>query len=196
MKIRVLLKNDNFKALSIEKYLENVLPREMPETWHLEALKAQAIASRTYAMYAAKHPRHFAQLANLCATQHCQVYDAKKPASTKVQAAIQSTNGEVITQAGMIINAFYSSACGGKTQLAETVWSYKLPYIKESDCPCARPKHGHGVGMCQNGAHALAKDNYSYQEILRHYYDDISIARVSNQNILSLNYLLRKCWLR
>lgn len=115
--------------LPLEEYLLGVVPREMPADWPLEALKAQAVAARTYAMY------HIAtggygeyDVRNTTDSQVYGGYSAEDPRST---AAVQATAGEVAVYGGALINAYFFSSSGGCTEANENVWSGSaLPYLR------------------------------------------------------------------
>lgn len=114
--------------LSLEKYLYGVLPKEMSGDWPMEALKAQAVAARSYAISTIH--KHEDIGFNLCATTNCQVYggyDAEKPRSNM---AVDETLGEVLTYDGKVVTPFYHSSSGGHTEDSENVWSIELPYIR------------------------------------------------------------------
>lgn len=115
-------------ALSLQQYLYGVVPREMSADWHIEALKAQAVAARNYAIV--NMNKHLEYGFNVCTTTDCQVYggyDSEKPSSN---AAVDATIGQLIYYNGSPITAFYHSSSGGYTENAENVWSGSLPYIK------------------------------------------------------------------
>ena len=148
-------------AMPLEEYLGAVVPAEMPASWPLEALKAQAVAARTYALHAHVHPRH--GQADLCAGQHCQVWHppAQHPGTDE---AIAATAGEVLLWQGEPLCAMYSANCGGHTD------DGSAPYLRGVSCPAAGPRRGHGLGLCQHGARVLAEQGLSYRQILAHYY--------------------------
>ena len=109
---------------------------EMPRSWSLEALKAQAILARTYAVkWLNDNPG-----GAICTTQSCQVYHNDQPGSSNVYdqrwyQAVNETRGVVITQNGAPIGAYYSSVAGGITQQSGQVWYNNLPYLKiAEDC--------------------------------------------------------------
>ncbi|MFP3508817.1 SpoIID/LytB domain-containing protein [Peribacillus sp. SIMBA_075] len=102
----------------IEDYLKGVVPREMPALWHSEALKAQAIAARTYAL------RH--QSALIDDTVSYQVYGGAD-GHYQTNSAIEQTTGMVIKHDGEIIEAFFSSSNGGMTESNSNVWSSGNP---------------------------------------------------------------------
>lgn len=120
--------------LPIEDYLLGVVPSEMPDSFNIEALKAQAIAARTYAL------RNFGRFQkegyDLCATSNSQVYGgvtAEKPNSTQ---ALKDTYGMVLNHNGNLANTFYHSTSGGKTENIENVWGGSaIPYLVAVDSP-------------------------------------------------------------
>jgi stage II sporulation protein D len=113
---------------NLEAYVEGVVAAEMPNTFPLEAMKAQAVAARTYAL---QHlGGHGADDADLCARVHCQAYAGTQTrASTAAQAA-RETAGWVLSWNGILVDALYHSACGGATAPAWEVRQGKLlPYL-------------------------------------------------------------------
>ncbi len=147
--------------LPLEDYLRHVVPAEMPASWPLEALKAQAVAARSYALHAVLHPRH--REAPLCATQHCQVWNPslRHPRSDQ---AVAETAGQVLLWEGEPLCAMYSAECGGHTD------DGSLPYLRGVPCPSTGARRGHGLGLCQYGARALADQGLTHEAILLHYY--------------------------
>ncbi len=121
--------------LNLEDYLKGVVPLELsPDTFNaLEALKAQAVAARTYALKNRGRYRHLGF--DLTDTQSSQVYgglSAERPLSNQ---AVEETIGEVITYKGQLIDALYTSTCGGMTEDAENVFSGQpVPYLKSITC--------------------------------------------------------------
>ena len=167
--IRVLMPNGSIRNMDLEEYLRAVVPAEVPATWPVEAVKAQAVAARTYAKAAMLAPRHGPN-ADVCTTQHCQVYNPKMIHNAS-DVAIRATAGEVLTYQGKPIAAFFSANCGGKTRSNSDVWGGDpLPYLKPVECVNKGEKNGHGVGMCQYGARDMARSGASYKDILNHYY--------------------------
>jgi len=172
--IRVLMESGVVVTMPVEEYLRGVVPAEMPALWPMEALKAQAVAARTYAMHAIENPAH--DNADICTTTHCQVYDPTM-IHDRSDLAIEETAGVVILYDGEIIQAFYSANCGGLTRSNREVWGGDhLPYLEPVQCVNQGPKNGHGVGMCQWGAHDMAEYGASYQNILKTYYCDVTLS--------------------
>jgi stage II sporulation protein D len=122
--------------LDIEDYLRGVVASEIPHAWELEALKAQAVASRTFALYqkrtAGSRPYH------IVATVEGQVYDGRRGERQAADRAVQETAGEVLTYGGEVIPAFYHSSCGGQTESAFELWGLDVPYLQGVDCECQR----------------------------------------------------------
>ncbi len=110
--------------INIEEYLYGVVPSEIPTQWHKEALKAQAVAARTYTL---RHlDRHRKEGFDLCATQHCAVYKGIYSENKKTNEAVDETAGEVLVDKdGKFVDTFYSHCCGGHTQDVTDVWGFK-----------------------------------------------------------------------
>ncbi|MCL2698740.1 MAG: SpoIID/LytB domain-containing protein [Defluviitaleaceae bacterium] len=115
-------------CLTIEEYLYSVVPSEMPSTWHIEALKAQAVASRSYAMTRIR--AHAAQGYHLCDRTHCQVYIGVGRETESTTAAVNATMGVMAYFDGLPINAVYSSSNGGSSENSEDVWNEAVPYLR------------------------------------------------------------------
>lgn len=107
-------------VLPLEDYLVGTLPSEMSPSWEMEALKAQAVASRTYAYYMTKHPKH--ALYDLDRSIQDQVYGGADGENDRVRRAVSSTAGEFLGDGGEPVKAFYHSRCGGTTETAHSVW--------------------------------------------------------------------------
>ncbi len=123
--------------LRLEKYLEGVLAGEVPASWPAEALKAQAVACRTNVMSWGE--RHSGTDFDICDGTHCQVFKGAAT-SASISKAVQDTTGEVIRYGGKLINAYFHSSSGGRTENNEDVWpgseqspSRALPYLRAVD---------------------------------------------------------------
>ncbi len=126
--------------LTMTDYLKSVVPSEIPSGWPSEALKAQAIAARTYAYYHIFNDKNRGIYDLDCSTSF-QVYrgmSAEKPATSK---AVDDTNGIVITENSRPIISYFHSTCGGKTADDRYVWqgtdngylsSVKCEYCRDS----------------------------------------------------------------
>lgn len=173
--IRVLFEDGSAQKMAVEEYLRAVVPGEMPANWPDEALKAQAVAARSYAQYAIEHPRHH-PTADICTTVHCQHYDPEK-IHTRTDEAIQQTRGLVVLFEGKTVNTVFSARCGGHTRNNEDVWTggRPVPYLRGVPCPDKAEKQGHGVGFCQHGARVFATQSRTFDQILRHYYQGVTL---------------------
>jgi stage II sporulation protein D len=119
---------DVINLVDIEDYLLSVVPSEMPSGWPLEALKAQAIAARSYAV--ANVGKHGKDGYDLKATIDDQVYSGVSTESDNSNVAVAETSGLVLKHEGKAITAFFHSTSGGSTEFSENVWSKALPYLK------------------------------------------------------------------
>ena len=115
-------------VIAVEAYLAGVVPEEMPYDWPMEAIKAQAVAARTYALENRK--RHEAEGFDLCAATHCQQYLGAASERTSTNQALAATCGEVLTYQGKPIEALFHTDSGGMTENSEDVWGTKLPYLR------------------------------------------------------------------
>ncbi len=111
-------------VLGIEKYLSSVVGSEMPPKWPLEALKAQAIASRTYALKQKGNP-----LYDIDSTNMNQVYIGLEAGTHKTKRAVNSTRSLVLTYKNKLINALFHSSSAGMTENSQDVWKNKYPYL-------------------------------------------------------------------
>ncbi|MDC3164992.1 SpoIID/LytB domain-containing protein [Prochlorococcus sp. AH-716-F10] len=110
--------------LEIEKYLSSVVGSEMPAKWPLEALKAQAIASRTYALKQKGN-----SIYDIDSTQKNQVYNGLESRTYKTVRAVRSTRSLVLTYKNKLINALFHSSSGGMTENSQDVWKNVYPYL-------------------------------------------------------------------
>ena len=248
----------------LESYLYGVLPYEMHPTWALEALKAQAVAARTYTLksIAKKADEPF----DLYADVRSQMYKGSATVQDSVKKAVDQTRGQVLAYKGELFFTYYHGNCGGGTDHV-SIWNQKAPNIKPlagNTCKfdahsksytfkqdiakstlekftrsqgikgslksikvakktgtgrashltiktsggsktvlcasfrattgirsCKLTKistgattvhfeghgYGHGIGMCQDGAHGMAKQNYNYKQILKHYYPGSTLSQ-------------------
>lgn len=237
-------------VIALEDYLAAVLGGEMPPAFPPEALKAQAVASRTYALE--KKIAAFGEPFHLGASVLHQVYGGIGREAERTVEAVRATRGEVLTYEMSPIEAYFHASCGGRTESGLAALGRSLPYLQSVECPCVRggkseweltleagefsslfkaagvPSvavqkrtrtgrakevvigpgrvvdaaqfrrqvgytrlkslwfdvepgagrevkfrgrgYGHGAGLCQWGAKAMAEGGASYREILEHYY--------------------------
>lgn len=118
--------------LEFEEYLKGVLYAEMPSSFNIEALKAQAVAARTYTVKKLSTSNHICDNPS-----HCQAWKdpSTSPDYEKLSEAVNKTKNENITYLGEPIEAFFHSSSGGKTENSENVWVNKKPYLISVDSP-------------------------------------------------------------
>jgi stage II sporulation protein D len=114
--------------VDIEAYLYGVVGSEMPASWPLEALKAQAVAARSYALY--RRDRTQGQLFDVGVTTAHQVYRGLAGEAPSVHAAVNATQGQVLTHGGRIVEAVFHSSSGGHTENSEDIWQRPSPYLR------------------------------------------------------------------
>ncbi len=114
--------------LTMDQYLMGVVPREMSWKHPIEALKAQAVAARSYAEY--NRGKHSSSGFDFCPTVDCQVYADYSWEGAPTQEAVALTSGVVMTYAGKPVAAFFHSDSGGHTESVENVWSYPIAYLQ------------------------------------------------------------------
>ncbi len=115
------------KTLAVEDYLKGVIPGEMSPDCNEEALKAQAVAARTYAL--ARRGTHKKDGFDICSSNHCQLY-VENSADPRTDRAVNSTKGEVIVYNGEPIMAVFHTDSGGMTEGSEFVWGTMHPYLR------------------------------------------------------------------
>jgi len=249
--------------VDLEAYLYSVLGGEMHANWPQEALKAQAVAARSFALY--RRERAGQNIYDVGATTGYQVYKGLTTESPATQAAVQATRGQVLTYGNRVIEAVFHSSSGGHTENVEDIWQQPLPYLRsvpdfdqaapvfrwtetlsadqfqkrivgigrlqraipERTTPRGRVVSmrlegtggsrvltgtelrralnlrstlftmaidgdtvridgrgfGHGIGMSQWGAFAMAQQGYSYDQILSHYYRGTALSQMRVANL-------------
>jgi len=115
-------------VVGLEDYIKGVIPYEMNASWPVEALKAQALCARTYALYNLGY--HKSRGFDLCNSTCCQVYYGTKSATENSDAAVEQTAGMCITHNGKMIDAVYHASNGGATENSENVWTSAFPYLR------------------------------------------------------------------
>lgn len=112
----------------VDDYLRSVVPEEMPVDWPAEAIKAQSVAARSFAL--ASRGRHAGEGYDLCTTTHCQLYTGTAAEKSASNAAIKATRGEVLTYGGKPIEALFHTDSGGMTENSEDVWGSHVSYLR------------------------------------------------------------------
>lgn len=185
MKIRVkITTNENMKyygcekntiqEIELEDYITCVVASEMgnaPE----EALKAQAIASRSYAcaqgILGGKVISDSASKA--------QAFRAPRIVYKNCEAAAKATAGQVLMYGGKYASTYFCHSNGGRTYSSEEVWGGVRNYLVSRKDPwTTEKKNGHGVGMSQVGAIAAAKQGVGFRDILSFYYPKTTLSKI------------------
>ena len=151
--IKVLnVKAKEIEILPLEEYIVGVVAAEMPVEFESEALKAQAVAARTYTVKRyeghKKNPNKEHPEAHICTdSTHCQAYISKDEMSTKwgilkypgyynkIARAVNETAGIVLVYQGKLIDPVYHSTSTGKTENSGDVWQFDIPYLKSVESP-------------------------------------------------------------
>ncbi len=129
---RLLLVN----VLPLEEYVVAVLGGEMPPSFPLEALKAQAVAARTYALN--KKLETLDEPFHLGSSVLAQVYGGLERENPKTKEATDTTRGQVVTFDLEPIEAYFHSSCGGQTETGLQALGRDLPYLQSVSCPCGK----------------------------------------------------------
>ncbi len=126
--LRVYVRDGQLKVvnhLGLEKYLVSVVGSEMPKSWPMAALKAQAIAARTYALQQLGKK----SLYDISSTEANQVYLGVESETKNIRKAVLATRSLVLTHKGKLIDAVFHSSSGGFTEASGAVWKRQMPYL-------------------------------------------------------------------
>ncbi len=133
---------DTVNILGLDRYVRGVVPLEIPASWSPEAVRAQAVAARTYASYERAHRRagHY----QVCDTSSCQVYGGRSAEDPRSDDAVAATAGEALTVAGQPAFTQFASSSGGWTSAGS------VPYLAAREDPYD--------GWAGNPVHAWTKE--------------------------------------
>jgi len=138
--------------INVEDYIKGVLYHEVSHLWPMEALKAQAVAARTYALYSINPVGKPYDVTN---DIYSQVYGGKDSERYRTDLAVDHTRGEVLTYNNQIIPAYFHATCAGMTEDARELWNLPdLPPLRGVPCP-----------FCQNSPHFHWKKNFRLKDI-------------------------------
>lgn len=141
---------DEIMDIEIEEYVKGVVAGEMPASFELEALKAQAVAARTYVLYRIKKNTGYIEQhkgAPICNGIHCQVHYSKEMLIekfsqdwydkywSKIEDAVDSTKGQILCYDKKVIEPLFHSTSGGRTENSEDVFSAFMPYLRSVESP-------------------------------------------------------------
>jgi stage II sporulation protein D len=112
-------------ALALEQYVKGVMPNEVPASWPVEELKAQAVAVRSIALTGGVDGNGF----DLYSDTRSQVYEGLESEEPQTNAAVDVTRGQVVTYGGQVAQTFYSACSGGHTESVVNVFGTAIPYL-------------------------------------------------------------------
>jgi len=140
-------------TMLLEDYITGTVAAEMPASFEEEALKAQAVCARTYALRKLLDHKAYPKHADLSDDiNSCQAFIAEeeflkrhansKDLYLKIQRAVKATRGEIMLYQGEPIDALYHSTCGGRTESAASIWGKDVPYLRSVKCRyCTKSSH-------------------------------------------------------
>lgn len=173
-----LIKKENLRIwvinfIELEDYVRGVLYHEVSHHWPFEALKAQAIACRTFALYQAKE--NISKDYDVTSDIYSQVYGGRVSERYRTNKAINETKGQVLTCQGEIFPAYYHATCAGHTEDASVLWNIDLSPLRGVIC-----------NFCKDSPHYRWHSVLALREIEQKLYQ--SIYRIINiKNILILD---------
>jgi len=194
--IKVLHKESGqIEELPLEEYLYGVVSAEMPANYEMEALKAQAVTARTYTIYQIINNKGKHDKADVCDDSTCcQAWISKEKRMekwgkedgeynwNKIVSAVNSTAGKIITYNNEVINAFFHSNSGGKTELASNVW------IGGKDFPYLQSVETMGEEAYSQYSSEVKISRKELLEKLKKEYPDIKLNFEESENIKILSY--------
>jgi len=139
-------------VLEIEQYIRGVLYHEVSDRWPNEAIKAQAVAARTYAFYSLGNSRN--KYYDVTSDIYSQVYGGQTSERYRTNLAVERTLGLVLAYEGKILPAYYHATCGGHTENVSEVWKATLAPLSGVACP-----------FCKGAPHAFWKKNSQLKTI-------------------------------
>jgi len=169
-------------AIPTELAVASIVQAESPPHASFEALKAQAVVSRSFLLAnRSGHPSFDA-----CDTTHCQFLRSPPPLHSPAAVATRATRNQVLLWQAtpeslpQIVAAMYSRECGGHTRAHPTAPDrYPFYSVRCDFClrhPSAGPLEGHGIGLCQLGANGMAACGTPYPRILAHYFPNTTLS--------------------
>ncbi|MBM3249357.1 MAG: SpoIID/LytB domain-containing protein [Candidatus Omnitrophica bacterium] len=126
--------------VELEPYVKGILYHEVSHYWPVEALKAQAIVCRTYALYSSGENKH--RDFDVTSDIYSQVYGGSSSERHRTNRAVDATRGEVLTLKDKVIPAYFHATCAGRTEDASLLWNVDLPCLKGVAC-----------GFCKDSPH-------------------------------------------
>ena len=156
--ILIIIRNKKLTVvneLGLEDYICGILPKEVNPDWPADALKAQAVISRTYVLKNLR--KHDKEGFDICTETHCQVYGGVESEDPRTNAAVEATRGEVLVYKGELAQSLFHASCGGHTENPNCVWTWES----------ATPEYLRGVKdkFCGNSPHQYWKNSVSAESL-------------------------------
>ena len=174
--------------VNTEEYLASLLGKEMSASWPIEALKAQAVCARNYAVTIAG--KHSSYGFDICSTVDCQVYGGMNSEADSTRRAVKETAGVVVKYNGRVVPLYYFSCDGGYTENSENVWVSAEGYLRGKqdiyEDPASAKLYNWTTTMTKSEIEeALSKKNINIGELV-----DIVINEVSENNgVISMTFV-------
>jgi len=177
-----LHEQDTIIDIDLEEYIKGTVAAEMPASFEMEALKAQAVCARTYAIRKLTEEVSYPRGANLSDDiNSCQAFillqnfapsnPSRRDLLKRITRAVDSTRGEIMLYNSQPIDALYCSTCGGQTESAGAVWGSDIPYLRSVKC-----------GDCNSSNHyeeSYTIENNAINKLVGDKGDDLSIQILS-----------------
>ncbi|MCM8800497.1 MAG: SpoIID/LytB domain-containing protein [Candidatus Omnitrophica bacterium] len=174
--------------IELEDYIKGILYHEVSHYWPQEALKAQAIACRSFALY--KREENKLQDFDVTCDVYSQIYGGRTSERLRTNRAVEETKGMVLTYNGRLLPAYYHATCGGKTEDASLVWNIDIFPLKGINCNfCKESPHfkWHAVLSLNEIRKKLNQAGYNIKEIV-----DISVLQRSSSGRINNLAILTK----
>ncbi|MFZ3071804.1 MAG: SpoIID/LytB domain-containing protein [Thermodesulfobacteriota bacterium] len=152
--------------IHLDEYVAGIINNEISSKWHIEAIKAQAVIARTYALF--QKEKRKGSLYDLTSTYMDQVYSGADKEDSAVYRAVKDTKGLVLTYDGSLANTVYHSNAGGVTEEASEVWGTGYPYLEsvESEYDESGPNYSWELSLSKDRIKdALNKAGYAVFEV-------------------------------
>lgn len=175
-----IIKKDNMKLsvinrVALEEYLYGVLYNEVSHRWPIEAIKAQGITARTFALYQARQNK--LQDYDLTNDIYSQVYSGATSERWSTTRAVKLTLGQVLTYKGDIFPTYYHATCGDKTEDAANLWNIDIEPLKGSEC-----------GFCKESPHYKWTKNIPLSEMEKKLGDNgYKVGKIKSVTIMARN---------
>jgi len=169
-------------VVGLEPYVQGVVANEMPHTWAPEALKAQAVATRSYALSHLQSGSF-----DLYPDTRSQVYRGVAGEAPETNAAVQATAGQVVLYAGRVAKTFFFSTSGGRTMSAADAWGTPIPYLASVPDPYDTLSPYHDWGPFAFTATKLGKALHAQGRLVDVQMETNSSGRVADVTAIGAN---------